>query len=389
MRKAYFKLLIFSLLFFSSASLVNAQTITGSGTTNYIPKFTSATSIGDTILFDNGNLAVGHTNPTAKLDVGGSGKFSSVLDVLGNFNVNTNKFTVAAASGNTSIAGTLGVTGLITASGGISASGTSFFGPTTISGTLNMGNQSINNAYALNGVSGQMFYIGNGGSGGIGFDLNNGSTGPVNFFDGGPNVLMSIRKNGFVGIGTTSPAYALDVQKTGGGRFKCSANFANSSGQTTCSDVAEVYDTEQDLEAGDVLAVSKDYDNKVEKTSDLYQDNIVGVYSTSPGLLIGGDAIVGAENKLPKGKVPVALIGRAPVKISSNSLQIKKGDYLTSSSDTGKAMKATEPGQIVGKALEDWSLASGKSKILMFVNVSFADPEHILSKIYKEYQNRH
>ena len=41
------------------------------------------------------------------------------VDVNGNFSVATNKFTVAAASGNTTVAGTLGVTGAITATGGV------------------------------------------------------------------------------------------------------------------------------------------------------------------------------------------------------------------------------------------------------------------------------
>ena len=39
------------------------------------------------------------------------------LDVAGNVAVNTNKFTVAAATGNTGVAGTLGVTGATTLSG--------------------------------------------------------------------------------------------------------------------------------------------------------------------------------------------------------------------------------------------------------------------------------
>ena len=39
----------------------------------------------------------------------GNASIGGVTDVTGNFNVNTNKFNVVAASGNTSIAGTLGV----------------------------------------------------------------------------------------------------------------------------------------------------------------------------------------------------------------------------------------------------------------------------------------
>lgn len=49
--------------------------------------------------------------------------FASTLGVTGNFAVNTNKFTVEAATGNTVVAGTLGVTGVATvAKGSLSAS---------------------------------------------------------------------------------------------------------------------------------------------------------------------------------------------------------------------------------------------------------------------------
>ena len=46
-----------------------------------------------------------------------------VTDITGNLNVNTNKFNVVAASGNTTIAGTLGVTGISTFSNNIDANG--------------------------------------------------------------------------------------------------------------------------------------------------------------------------------------------------------------------------------------------------------------------------
>lgn len=56
-----------------------------------------------------GTLSVGTLNPTT-LVVG------STASVVGNFDVNTNKFTVNATSGDTAIAGTLGVSGAITGS---------------------------------------------------------------------------------------------------------------------------------------------------------------------------------------------------------------------------------------------------------------------------------
>jgi hypothetical protein len=72
---------------------------------------------------------------------------ASTLGVTGDFAVNTNKFTVAAASGNTVVAGTLGVTGATTLSSTLAITGdvavntnkfniTAASGNTTIAGTL-------------------------------------------------------------------------------------------------------------------------------------------------------------------------------------------------------------------------------------------------------------
>lgn len=57
---------------------------------------------------------------------------ATTLSVTGNFAVNTDKFTVAAATGNTVVAGTLGVTGDVTLSGGAGAITVSGSGDSTL-----------------------------------------------------------------------------------------------------------------------------------------------------------------------------------------------------------------------------------------------------------------
>ena len=45
--------------------------ISGSGTTNYVTKWTSSSAVGDSSIYDDGNVGIGTTQPNAKLDVSG------------------------------------------------------------------------------------------------------------------------------------------------------------------------------------------------------------------------------------------------------------------------------------------------------------------------------
>src|SRR4029077_10183661 len=88
-----------------------AGAVSGSGTTNTIPVWTSSSTIGN----------------------------SSVTDNATTFAINTNKFTVTEASGNTAVAGTLNVTGSSTlaAAAATELDGTGTTTATATSGTVN------------------------------------------------------------------------------------------------------------------------------------------------------------------------------------------------------------------------------------------------------------
>jgi hypothetical protein len=92
-------------------------------------------------LVDNANL----TFTGSELDITGTLDVSGAADIGGDFSVATNKFTVAATTGNTAIAGTLGVTGNTTLTGTLTASNTAQFnqsvtvsGATALNGGLTM-----------------------------------------------------------------------------------------------------------------------------------------------------------------------------------------------------------------------------------------------------------
>lgn len=57
------------------ASDATGSGIGGSGTTNYVPKFTAATTLGNSLIYDNGtNVGIGTASPAAKLDIQDAGR---------------------------------------------------------------------------------------------------------------------------------------------------------------------------------------------------------------------------------------------------------------------------------------------------------------------------
>ena len=120
------------------------------------------------------------------------------------------------------------------------------------------------------------------------------------------------------------------------------------------ADFAEMLPAEDGLEAGDVLAIGRDGQLTLSTTP--YQDTLAGVYSTKPGLLGGA-----ADGESTAGKVPLAVAGVVPVKVTDEGGPIAAGDALTSSSTPGHAMKAAKvhvggisffpSGVVIGKAL--------------------------------------
>lgn len=136
------------------------------------------------------------------------------------------------------------------------------------------------------------------------------------------------------------------------------------------SDLAEIFlSDEQSVEEGDVLVVGSGAKN-VKKSTEIYQKELLGVVSAKPGYILSDGDLEPMKNK-----VIVGLIGRVPVKVSTENGMIEVGDYLTSSSKPGVAMKATGPGPVVGKALETYD-KNGAGKIMVFINLGWYGGEH-------------
>jgi len=142
------------------------------------------------------------------------------------------------------------------------------------------------------------------------------------------------------------------------GAFNCTGSCVV---QEDTADFAEMLPSVRDLEPGDVLVIGSD--GLLALSTKPYQTSVMGVYSTQPGYLGGGEFID------QDGFVPLAVAGVVPVKVSAENGPIQPGDLLTTSATAGHAMRCegveTCFGRTIGKALD--GLETGTGVILMLV----------------------
>lgn len=150
-----------------------------------------------------------------------------------------------------------------------------------------------------------------------------------------------------------------------------SGNVTAKSFDSPAADFAEMLPGVEGLEPGDVLAIGKD--GKVMLAGEGNAVSIIGVYSTEPAFL-GGVTADGEDS----GRVPVAIMGVVPVKISNENGPVRPNDLLTVSTKLpGHAAKAIpllklENGQgiyaggtIVGRALDGTDAEQGVIRVLV------------------------
>ncbi|NQV89026.1 MAG: hypothetical protein HQ488_01765 [Parcubacteria group bacterium] len=140
------------------------------------------------------------------------------------------------------------------------------------------------------------------------------------------------------------------------------------------ADYAEQYPVAAGVGFGDIVVpsttvvVTNDGDEIVQmvKSSEPYSGPVVGIVSDNFGdFTSAGYNIDESDNPMP-----VALVGRVPVKVTAEGGDISVGDYLTTSSTPGAAMRATKVGRVIGMALSDWDGVS--ATVMVQVNNSWS-----------------
>ncbi|MCK6501203.1 MAG: hypothetical protein L6Q38_17115, partial [Nitrospira sp.] len=140
------------------------------------------------------------------------------------------------------------------------------------------------------------------------------------------------------------------------------------------ADYAEQYPVALGIEYGDIVVpgseevATQDGSTIVQlvKSSVAYQGPVVGIVSNNYGDFTSAGYNIRAEDN----PMPVALVGRVPVKVTGEGGPITAGDYLTTSSTPGAAMKVTKVGRVIGMALEDWDGSS--ATVMVQVNNSWS-----------------
>lgn len=176
----------------------------------------------------------------------------------------------------------------------------------------------------------------------------------------GGSTVMSLRDSGNVGIGTLSPADTLHVNGTTRTRVMRI---------TGGSDLAERFDVGGigaiRPEPGMVVSIDPEQPGRLVVSSLAYDRTVAGIISGAGGINSG--MIMGQEDSIADGALPVALTGRVYALVDTSNGPVRPGDLLTTSSIPGHATVVGDAsrahGAVLGKAMTP--LAAGERGLVL------------------------
>jgi F5/8 type C domain len=353
--------------------------VVAKGATSQSGDLYQAQNSSGTVLFNvtsAGNVGIGTSSPGALLDLGLAGTTLGVVRLAGSTSGNVSLQPNAVAGTGVvltlpSTTGTLALTASPSFTGALTLTSANTTQVTTASALAL-------SASALTSGTGLYMNLGSGSFTGKFIDLqNNGTT------------AFSINSSGVpsVGLGTTASTNAVcsslanTTTPTVGTAYElrdCNAAPA--------ADYAEMYPMTPGIEYGDIVAIGTELVNtydvtdgnidwntvkgkvtRLVKSNSEYQSSVIGIVSDNHGDFSStGNNIKDTDNPMP-----VALVGRVPVRMSNSSAPIAPGDYITTSSEPGRATKATKAGIVIGKALEFWAPNTGTDTVMIYVEQGY------------------
>ena len=118
-----------------------------------------------------------------------------------------------------------------------------------------------------------------------------------------------------------------------------------------------------------LASIDPNNSGKLMLCKEAYDRKIAGIISGANCIKPG--MVMGQKGSIADGNFPIALVGRVYVQADASFGAIQPGDFLTSSSIPGVAMKAIDfqkaQGAIIGKAMT--GLESGDGMVLVLVNL--------------------
>jgi len=330
-----------------------------------------------------GNVGIGDTNPSQKLDVNGV-----IKSRAGGFMFPDGSVQTTASSGSGAVASVFGRTGAVIANANdytwaqINKTTSSLADISTRSAS-DLSSGTLPDARfpatlpSLSGVNLANLNASNIGSGIVPpARLGSGAANSTSYLRG-DNTWVGLTSSqwttsgsdinyatGNVGIGSTStPTSKLYV--TGDGRFTGNLTVDGNLA-AKYQDVAEWVPSSGQLPVGTVVILDSTKSNQVTSSIVSYDTRVAGVVSEQPGITLGEKA----DNK-----VLVATTGRVRVMVDATKSPIKIGDLLVTSDIPGVAMKSEavniggvqihRPGTLIGKALEPLEKGSGSILVLL------------------------